>query len=101
MQSFHTMVDMYCCFELWELTGEMCKLPEGDVMEVGVRRGGTGCLIAKKCQLAGVAATVYRCDNFEGLVKADECDTHWADGDLSDASELAVASLAKRMGLRN
>ncbi len=99
--SFHTMVDKYRCFELWELVGEVAKLAEGDLIEIGAWRGGTGCLIAKKCLLAGIAATVYLCDNFEGLVKAGEFDTSWGDGDLADASEALVLNLVGRLNLGN
>jgi len=95
------MVDMYRCFELWDLVGEASKLPEGDLIEIGVWRGGTGCLIAKKCQLAGTAATVYLCDNFQGLVKAGDFDTAWSDGDLADTSETSVLNLVGRLNLGN
>ena len=98
---FNTMVDKYRCFELWELVGEVAKLPEGDLIEVGVWRGGSGCLIAKRCQLAAIPATVYLCDNFEGLVKASEFDTSWVDGDLADASESLISNLTRRLNLGN
>src|SRR2546422_2328449 len=99
--SFHTMVDKYRCFELWELAGEVARLGEGDLLEVGVWRGGTGCLMAKKCQVAGIAATVYLCDNFEGLVKAGEFDTNMVGGELADASENQVLNLISRLNLGN
>src|SRR3989344_5272687 len=37
----HTLVDIYRCYELWQLIAEVSKL-KGDVIEVGVWRGGTG-----------------------------------------------------------
>ena len=37
--SEHTLVDKYRCYELWNLTQQM-KEEEGDIIEVGVWRGG-------------------------------------------------------------
>lgn len=99
--SFQTMVDKYRCYELWELVGEVARLPTGDLIEVGVWRGGTGCLIARKCQLAGIPATVYLCDNFEGQVKAGAFDTDCGDGDLADATETMVLHLIDKLKLSN
>ena len=41
----HTLVDIYRCYELWKLVLNTEKI-EGDVLEVGVWRGGTAALIA-------------------------------------------------------
>src|SRR4051794_3316125 len=54
----NTLVDLYRCYELWQLTIEAGKLAAGDVIEIGVWRGGTGALIAKGCQVAGIESTV-------------------------------------------
>ncbi len=66
----HTLVDRYRCYELWQLVAEAAKLPAGDIIEIGVWRGGTGCLMAQKARQHGLNANVYLCDTFRGVVKA-------------------------------
>ena len=46
----HTLVDMYRCWELWQLVEQVSGL-QGGFVEVGVWRGGSGCLIAKRAKL--------------------------------------------------
>ena len=41
----NTLVDIWRCYELWSLVGELREVP-GSILEVGVWRGGTGCLMA-------------------------------------------------------
>ena len=36
-----TLVDEYRCFELWKLVEQSAKLDGGDLIEIGVWRGGT------------------------------------------------------------
>ena len=62
----NTLVDVYRCYELWQLVAQVAKLPDGDLIEIGVWRGGTGTLIARQCQLTGVENPVYLCDTFRG-----------------------------------
>src|SRR5438309_1368933 len=38
----HTFVDVYRLYELWSLIGQVKDL-DGDIVEVGVWRGGSGC----------------------------------------------------------
>lgn len=49
-----TLVDIYRCYELWSFARETNRI-EGDILEVGVWRGGTGCLMAQ----ASPGKTVY------------------------------------------
>jgi O-methyltransferase len=97
----NTLVDVYRCYDLWQLIAEAGKLPTGDIVEVGVWRGGTGCLMAKRAQLRGLNATVYLCDTFQGVVKAGTSDRHYAGGEHSDTSEGMVTDLASSLGLNN
>lgn len=97
----NTLVDSYRCYDLWQLVGEAAKLDSGDILEVGVWRGGTGCLMAQRAMLTGASATVYLCDTFEGVVKAGSSDRHYAGGEHADTSESLVRALADRMGLEN
>jgi O-methyltransferase len=97
----NTLVDLYRCWDLWQLTGESSKLPAGDILEVGVWRGGTGCLMAQRAKLAGIRASVFLCDTFEGVVKASSSDRHYSGGEHSDTSETVVTSLADQLALNN
>jgi O-methyltransferase len=91
-----TLVDIYRCYELWQL-GQHCGHIEGAILEVGVWRGGTGCLLAK----AAPRQTVYLADTFEGVVKAGEQDTRYVGGEHSDTSEQLVLDLLADAGVTN
>src|SRR5262249_9344039 len=41
----HTLVDEYRSYELWTLCKQLEALDPGDILEIGVWRGGTGCLL--------------------------------------------------------
>ena len=97
----NTLVDEYRCYELWQLAGETAKLPEGDLIEVGVWRGGTGAVIARKAQLAGMRNSVYLCDTFKGVVKAGALDAAYAGGEHADTTKEAVTGLMERLKLEN
>lgn len=90
----HTLVDFYRCWELWTLVEQSAKL-EGDILEVGVWRGGTGALIAKKAELCGIEGTVYLCDTFSGVVKVGDHDTTYKGGEHADTSREIVERLAR------
>lgn len=97
----NTLVDKYRCYELWELVEQTAKL-EGCIIEVGVWRGGTGALMAKRAKLQNIDATVYLCDTFSGVVKAGEKDASYKGGEHSDTSVDEVLSLTQdRLKLDN
>jgi O-methyltransferase len=93
-----TTVDVYRCYELWHLLGQVINLG-GDVLEVGVWRGGTGCLLAAKAQSLTKNAAVFLCDTFTGVVKAGELDNFYKGGEHADTSKAIVAGLANSLGL--
>lgn len=95
----NTLVDIYRCYELWQLIAEVAKLPGGDLIEVGVWRGGTGALIARQCQLTGIPNPVHLCDTFKGVVKAGPRDTVYLGGEHSDTSQDAVLRLLQSLNL--
>jgi O-methyltransferase len=99
--SANTLVDRFRCYELWSLVGQARKLDAGGLIEVGVWRGGTGCLIAQAAKHFGIPERVYLCDTFEGVVKAGEMDTRYSGGEHSDTSEDVVRELAGRLGLQS
>jgi O-methyltransferase len=95
----NTLVDRYRCYELWQLIAESAKLSTGDVIEVGVWRGGTGALLARKCQLAGLDSAVYLCDTFSGVVKAGAQDGAYTGGEHADTSKTIVLELCRALSL--
>ena len=78
------------------LTGDSQQLAVRDVLEVGVWRGGTGCLLAAKAQSLNRNATVFLCDTFSGVVKAGEIDNFYKGGEHADTSK-APSCLALRV----
>ena len=97
----HTLVDEYRCHELWLLCGQLGASEPGDILEVGVWRGGTGCLLAARCQGTGATRKVFLCDTFSGVVKAGKKDSGYIGGEHADTSKSIVLDLAARMGLGN
>lgn len=96
----HTLVDFYRCYELWDLVGQMAAIP-GDVLEVGVWRGGTGALLSAAAAALPEPRLVYLCDTFQGVAKAGPNDPHYRGGEHADTSELTVIDLLMRGTLFN
>jgi O-methyltransferase len=97
----HTLVDEYRCHELWQLCGQIGALDQGDILEVGVWRGGTGCLLARRCLDSNLGGTVFLCDTFTGVAKAGRRDSAYVGGEHADTSAAMVLDLVRRMGLTN
>lgn len=93
--SENTLVDQYRCYELWTLATQTQHLPPGDILEIGVWRGGTGCLMASA--VAATDSKVFLADTFEGVVKTGAVDGNYMDGDHSDTSIEQVRSLAAQL----
>jgi O-methyltransferase len=96
----NTLVDIYRCWELWSLVNQTEKLG-GGILEVGVWRGGTGALMAKRAQLARANNSVYLCDTFEGVVKAGAEDTIYKGGEHADTAQHVVEDLVRALDLKN
>ena len=79
----HTLVDIMRCHELWNLVTETAKI-EGDILEVGVWRGGTGCIMAAQAQMIGRKGDVFLCDTFRGVAKAGDHDLNYVGGEHAD-----------------
>lgn len=97
----NTFVDEYRCHELWQLCGQIGTLEPGDILEVGVWRGGTGCLMARRCQELGFGGRIHLCDTFAGVVKAGAQDSAYVGGEHADTSTATVRSLAQALSLTN
>jgi O-methyltransferase len=96
----NTLVDKYRCFELWQLIDEVSKL-DGSIIEIGVWRGGSGCLIAKKAEESNNKSIIYLCDTFTGIVKAGGNDAFYKGGEHADTSMKTVENLVSEMCLKN
>lgn len=98
----YTIVDKYRCYELWQLVEQSKKVP-GALIEIGVWRGGTGAVIGKKAELCGINDTLYLCDTFKGIVKADPSKDTWFQGsEYRDASVKTVNKLVfQKVKLKN
>lgn len=96
-----TLVDVYRCFDLWSLVEESAKVYGGDILEVGVWRGGSGALMAKKAKMLGLNLKVYLADTFEGVVKAGAKDTNYKGGEFANTSMDYVNRLGKKLDLDN
>ena len=96
----NTRVDEYKAYSLWQMI-EQVKHIKGDFLEVGVWRGGSGCLLAYKCRQEKIDAKVYLCDTYEGVVKSGDKDYYWEDGEVADTSVEIVEKLLKKFSLGN
>ena len=97
-----TKVDKYRCFELFKLVEQSSKLPSGDIIEIGVWRGGTGAMIAKQAKECGISSQVYLCDTFAGVVKTGPKDSVYKGGEHDDTTREVVEELVfKQMTLDN
>jgi O-methyltransferase len=92
----NTLVDHYRLFELWNLVGQTSSVP-GDILEIGVWRGGSGCLMARRAP----ERTVFLCDTFSGVVKVGDNDATYRGGEHSDTSVDIVKDLATSLNVRN
>ena len=95
-----TLVNVYRCYELWQLAGQIARRG-GNILEVGVWRGGTGCLLAARAREINKNVKVFLCDTFSGIVKVGEYDSAYRGGDLADTSKELVEALASDLGLGN
>jgi O-methyltransferase len=96
----YTLVDILRCYELWHLLGQTAGL-EGDILEVGTWRGGTGGLLARRAANLSFPSTVHLCDTFSGVVKTGVEDRSYSGGEHSDTSVPVVDDLMKRLGVDN
>lgn len=96
----NTLVDIYCAYELWQLVQETGHV-EGDIIEVGVWRGGSGAVMARSAQVSDSPSRVFLCDTFEGVVKASEADSYYRGGEHGDTSRERVERSLQELALDN
>jgi len=92
----NTLVDRPRCYALYLLLDQVKDI-DGNVLEVGTWRGGTGGMFASILK----EKKVYLADTFTGVVKSSEWE-HYNDKAHDDTSEELVAHfLEKDLGLNN
>ncbi|MBL0309148.1 MAG: class I SAM-dependent methyltransferase [Bacteroidetes bacterium] len=92
----HTLVDIYRCYELWELTEKIWSLnPNAHFLEIGVWRGGTAAIIGRKLALLNSNINFYLADTFVGVAKTSDKDTFYNGGEHADTSQEIVERLVK------
>ena len=96
----YTLVDVYRCYELFDLVKRLEKI-EGDILEIGVWRGGTSAVMATALKSIDSAKSLYLCDTFSGVVKAGEFDLRYTGGEHSDTSDQLVNELLVSLQLEN
>lgn len=98
--SQNTMVDIFRCYELWQLIDQLRDIP-GELLEIGLWRGGSGALIAKRAASSNIDGAVFLCDTFTGVVKAGQQDNSYIGGEHADTSYEMASSLLATMNLEN
>lgn len=91
-----TCIDRYRCYELWALAKQINGI-EGDILEVGVWKGGSGSIIAK----AQPNKKIFLADTFAGVVKAGPNDPCYKNNEHADTTESEVISLMKQLDIEN
>jgi O-methyltransferase len=97
----HTLVDLYRCYDLWMLLEQASKAGPGDIIEVGVWRGGTACLLAHRAKQLSLPGSVIICDTFEGVPSPSSYDPSYRGGEHADTSVEIVHELFTSAGLGN
>jgi O-methyltransferase len=96
----NTLVDIYRCYELYSFVTKNQNL-YGDILEVGVWKGGTAALLTKALNLVGQNNSIYLADTFKGVVKAGSKDTIYKGGEHADTSEEIVINLLNSCKAKN
>ena len=96
--SAYTLVDKYRCYELWNITQQL-KDDEGDIIEVGVWKGGTAGILGRANKDG--KGKLFFADTFKGVVKAGTADTLYKGGEHADTSKGLVIDLLKSLNVNN
>ncbi|WP_051148502.1 TylF/MycF/NovP-related O-methyltransferase [Desulfospira joergensenii] len=88
----NTLVDIYRCYELWQLISQCIRL-NGNVLEIGVWRGGTSAIFCSRTSKLSPDKKVYCADTFQGVVKAGAKDSSYKGGEHRDTSVGIVKKL--------
>lgn len=94
----HTKVDEYRLWELWQLIGQIAPL-EGDILEVGVWRGGSAGLMGLALDTLNLKRHLWLADTFEGVVKAGPKDDYYKGGEHADTTLEIVEAFLNNLRL--
>ncbi len=94
----NTLVDIYRLYELWELV-EQAVVHPGDLLEVGVWRGGSAAVIGTRAAECAPGKTLYLADTFTGVVKAGQDDPYYRGGEHADTALATVSDFLHNAGL--
>ncbi len=95
----HTLVDQLRLFELWQLVSQLDGVP-GDLLEVGVWRGGSAAIIGAALARRGERDRIlYLADTFTGVVKAGARDPYYRGGEHGDTDLETVRDFLHNAGL--
>ncbi len=95
-----TLIDQYRGHSLYSIAAQCAALP-GDLLEVGVWRGGSAALIASVAKVGNPKAKVFLADTFAGVVKAGAKDTAYRGGEHGDTDVEQCRALFDRLELSN
>ena len=90
-----TLVDKNRCFMIYQFARQVGHI-KGDVVEVGVYKGGTAKLLAKVCESSG--KTVHLFDTFSGMPPTDPAKDCHKEGDFKDTSLESVKNYLSDCG---
>jgi O-methyltransferase len=94
----HTLKDIHRLYELYILANQVSDV-EGDFIEVGVWRGGSGAflgIIANKFD-----KKTYLADTFTGVVKSNDLDSYYSNSEHNDTNIDYVNSLLSKFALKD
>ena len=95
----NTLNDIQRLHALWSLAQQV-KDQEGDFIEVGCWKGGTGAIISSALNNDGSKKIL--CDTFEGIPKIHgENDPNYKGGEHAGASKLEVENLLQELNINN
>lgn len=87
----NTLVDIYRCYELWQLVQKTQQLSRGSaILEVGVWRGGTAGIMSAQLAKLNSNGILYLADTFTGVAKAGTNDAFYTGGEHHDTSQAIV-----------
>ena len=96
----YTLIDVYRLYELYLLTKSV-EMLEGDILEVGVWKGGSSAVIGT-ANKTNTKSKLWLADTFKGVPQAlSEFNTLYKGGEHADTSETEVVALMNSLGLQN
>lgn len=89
-KNFETLLDRGRLVTVLELARYAARKQKGDLIELGVYKGGSAGAIAWALRNAGIERTLHLCDTFEGMPKTLDWEFH-EEFDFADTSLSAVS----------